>query len=67
MFVDPRRPESNAFINDRDQFVLKDGFGTFVAVSGGNLVAGVSRLEDATLFQLDIYGAPISFIVSHLW
>lgn len=56
IFVDPRRPESKAAINHKDKFILKDGFGTFVAVQSGSLVAGVSQLEDATLFQLDIIG-----------
>ncbi len=57
--VDPRHPQSTATVKDKDQFILRDYSGSFIAVRRTGVFGGVARIEDATLFQLELYGSII--------
>eukprot|EP01125_Pyxidicula_operculata_P011631 TRINITY_DN3812_c0_g2_i2.p1 TRINITY_DN3812_c0_g2~~TRINITY_DN3812_c0_g2_i2.p1 ORF type:complete len:2464 (-),score=554.47 TRINITY_DN3812_c0_g2_i2:160-7446(-) len=54
-FIDPRHIESTAPIRNNDQFVIRDFLGSYLAVKNGHIVGGKQRIEDATLFRLDIF------------
>lgn len=53
-FVDPRYVESTEPIKNNDQFVIRDHTGNYVAVHRGEVFHGKKKIEDATLFRLDV-------------